>query len=147
MKGMGIPGISEQPGAAPSVQIGTVDLGRTLVDTFGKGWAKADIPLLMSVFAENAVFVETPFSEPRRGRDAILVYWRDVPVHQAEIVFTSGEIYAAGPWFSTEFKVTFRRRRTGEPVEARGAIFCETSGDRISEMRMYWHRWVGGREV
>jgi len=25
-------------------------------------------------------------------------------------------------------------------VDARGAIFCETDGERISEMRMYWHR-------
>jgi len=62
-------------------------------------------------------------------------------------MFTSGEIYAAGPWFSTEFKCVFRRRRTGEWVEARGAIFCETESDRITEMRMYWHRWNGGRET
>ena len=26
-------------------------------------------------------------------------------------------------------------------LEARGAIFCETAGDKITEMRMYWHRW------
>jgi ketosteroid isomerase-like protein len=34
----------------------------------------------------------------------------------------------------------FRRRRTGQWVDARGAIFCETDGERITEMRMYWHR-------
>ena len=39
------------------------------------------------------------------------------------------------------------RRRTGDWVEARGAIFCETAGGKITEMRMYWHRWSGGREV
>jgi hypothetical protein len=32
-------------------------------------------------------------------------------------------------------------------VDARGAIFCETDGARITEMRMYWHRWNGGRET
>jgi len=124
----------------------TRDLGRTLVDTFGKGWSKGDIPLLMSVFSEDPVFIETPFSSPRQGREAILQYWRDVPVHQAEVTFASGEIYAAGPWFSTEFKVSFRRRRSGEWVEARGAMFCETAIGRITELRMYWHRWAGGRE-
>jgi len=123
------------------------ELGRSLVDTFGKGWSKGDVPLLMSVFSDDPVFIETPFSAPRQGREAILQYWRDVPVHQAEITFSSGEIYAAGPWFSTEFKVAFRRRRSGEWVEARGAMFCETANGRITELRMYWHRWAGGREV
>ncbi len=138
--------MSESAGSAASAAPDTRALGRTLVDTFGKGWAKADVPLLMSVFADDAVFIETPYSAPRQGREAILQYWRDVPVHQAEITFSSGEIFVAGPWFSTEFKVSFRRRRTGEWVEARGAIFCETAGDRVSELRMYWHRWAGGRE-
>jgi len=46
----------------------------------------------------------------------------------------------AGPWFATEFRCTYRRRRTGEWVDARGAMFCETKDDKITEMRMYWHR-------
>jgi ketosteroid isomerase-like protein len=123
------------------------DLGRSLIDTFGAGWSKGNIDLLMSVFSPDIVFVETPFTDARRGQEEVRRYWADVPYHQSEITFSSGEIYAAGPWFSTEFKSVFRRRRTGEWVEARGAIFCETSSQLISEMRMYWHRWNGGRET
>ena len=122
-------------------------LGRELIDAFGKGWARADIEQLMSVFAPDAVYIETPFSEPLRGAAAIRRFWVEVPLQQSEITFTSGEIYAAGPWFSTEFKCVFRRRRTGEWVDARGAIFCESAAGKISEMRMYWHRWNGGRET
>jgi ketosteroid isomerase-like protein len=122
-------------------------LGRSLIDTFGNSWARGDIDLLMSVYTPEAVFVETPFSPPIQGADEIRRYWSEVPYNQSEITFSSGEIYAAGPWFSTEFKCVFRRRRTGEWVEARGAIFCETDGERITEMRMYWHRWNGGRET
>jgi ketosteroid isomerase-like protein len=122
-------------------------LGRELIDTLGRGWTKADVDLIMSVYAPDAVFVETPFSSPLSGADAIKGYWREVPYHQSEIGFNSGEIYAAGPWFSTEFKCVFRRRRTGEWVDARGAIFCETAEGKITEMRMYWHRWAGGRET
>ena len=125
----------------------TRDLGRSLIDTFGQGWSRGNVDLLMSVFVEDVVFVETPFSEPLRGTEAVRRYWLEVPLHQSEVTFSSGEIYAAGPWFSTEFKSVFRRKRTGEWVDARGAIFCETSGDRIGEMRMYWHRWTGGRET
>lgn len=118
----------------------TMALGRQLIDTFTKGWSKADVAVIMSVFAPEAVFLEAPFSAPMTGTDAIRRYWADVPYHQSEITATSGEIYVVGPWFSTEFKVTFRRRRTGEWVEARGALFCELAGDRIGEMRMYWQR-------
>jgi ketosteroid isomerase-like protein len=125
----------------------TRTLGRSLIDTFGTGWSRGDINLLMSVYASDAVFIETPFTPPMTGTDAIRGYWNEVPYNQSEVAFSSGEIYAAGPWFSTEFKCVFRRRRTGEWVEARGAIFCETQSDRISEMRMYWHRWNGGGET
>jgi hypothetical protein len=115
-------------------------LGRALIDEFGKGWSKGKVDLQMSVFAAEAVFIETPFSTPLKGLEAVRGYWADVPLNQSEVTFTSGEIFAVGPWFSTEFKCTFRRRRTGQWVDARGAIFCETDGQKITEMRMYWHR-------
>ena len=61
---------------------GAVDtraLGRTLIDTFGQGWSRGKVDLLLSVYAPQAVFVETPFSEPLRGLEAIGRYWGDVP--------------------------------------------------------------------
>ena len=116
-------------------------LGRTLIDTFGQGWSRGNVDVLMAVFSPDARFVETPFSQPLDGIEAIRSYWKEIPYYQSEISFSSGEIYVAGPWFSTEFKCTFRRRRTGEWVDARGAIFCELNGEAIGEMRMYWHRW------
>lgn len=127
--------------------VDTRTLGRELIDTFSLGWTKARVDLVASVFAEDAVFLEAPFSPPLKGLPAIRQWWTDVPYRQSEISCSTGEIYAAGPWFATEFKVRFRRRRTGEWVEARGALFCETTGKKISEMRMYWHRWSGGREA
>jgi ketosteroid isomerase-like protein len=127
--------------------VDTRELGRSLIDAFGQGWSRGNVDLLMSVFASEMVFVETPFSEPLRGAESVRRYWLEVPLQQSEITFSSGEIYAAGPWFSTEFKCVFRRKRTGEWVDARGAIFCETDGAKITEMRMYWHRWNGGKET
>ena len=122
-------------------------LGRTLIDTFGKGSQQGNIESLLSVFAPAAVFIETPFTAAITGTDAVRAYWAELPYHQSEVTFSSGEIFSAGAWFSTEFKCVYRRRRTGEWVDARGAIFCETEGEQISEMRMYWHRWNGGRET
>ncbi len=114
-----------------------------LVEQFGKGWEAGEAEHLTEVFTETAVFSPDPFAKPVEGRSAIAEYWRDIPYEQSEISFRFGEIYVAGPWFTTEFKCTFRRRRTGEPVDVRGALFCETEGGKISEMRMYWHRMRG----
>jgi SnoaL-like protein len=131
-----------EPDLSPpaTVQPDIRGLGRRLIDTFGQGWSRPNVDQLISVYASDAVFLETPFAEPLRGSEMIRRYWLDVPLHQSEIAFSSGEIYGAGPWFSTEFKCVFRRKRTGEWVEARGAIFCETESGLISEMRMYWQR-------
>lgn len=125
----------------------TAVLGRRLVDTFGRAWERTDAQALLTVFTPDAVFVETPFNAPLTGTAGIRGYWQDLSFHQSEVRFASGEIFVVGPWFATEFFVTFRRRRTGEMVEAKGGMFCETRDGLISEMRLYWHRRAGGREI
>lgn len=113
---------------------------RQLVDAFCSAWERGDVDAVLAVFTENATFLETPFSAPATGIAAIRDYWKDIPANQADVSVRSGEIYSAGPWFATEFRCTYRRRRTGEWADARGAFFCETRDGKISEMRMYWHR-------
>jgi ketosteroid isomerase-like protein len=118
-----------------------------LVDTFAKGWSKGRVEMMLSVLDPQVIFLETPFSKPLLGTEAFRAWAADIPYHQSEARFTTGEVFVAGPWFSAEFKLTFRRRKTGEMVDARGALFAETDGQRITELRMYWHRWVGGRDT
>lgn len=123
------------------------NVARQLVDQLADGWSTGRPDLMVGVFADQAVFIETPFSSPISGAEAIRQWASDIPYYQSEAAFTVGEVFAAGPWFSTEFKLVFRRRTTGEWVDARGALFAETDGSRITELRMYWHRWSGGRET
>lgn len=120
---------------------------RTLLDSFAKGWSKGRVEMMVSVFDPMAIFLETPFSKPLQGVDAIRTWAADIPYHQSEASFATGEVFTVGPWFSAEFKLVFRRRKTGESVDARGALFAETDGQRITELRMYWHRWAGGRDT
>jgi len=114
-----------------------------LIERFGNAWERGKAGDIADVFLEDGKLYPSPFDPPLRGRAAIEEYWKDLPREQAEISFRFGEIFVAGPWFSTEIKCTFRRRRTGEPVDVRGAVFCETSEGKIAEMRMYWQRVVG----
>jgi ketosteroid isomerase-like protein len=114
-----------------------------MIERFGKAWENGNGQALAEVFTENASFVPNPFEAPVVGRRAIAAYWHDVPYTQTEVRFRAGEVFVAGPWFCTEFRCTFRRRRTGEQVDVRGALFCETEGDLVSEMRMYYLRTSG----
>lgn len=111
-----------------------------LIERFGQGWEAGKAEAMAEVFAEDGVFVPDPFSPPLEGPEAIREYWGKLPFEQADVAFRFGEVYVAGPWFATEFRCTFRRRRTGEPVDVRGAVFCETRDGQVSEMRMYWDR-------
>lgn len=111
-----------------------------LIERFGEAWEQGSPEAMTELFDEDAVFVPSPFDAPLRGKTAIAEYWKDVPLEQADISFRFGEIFAAGPWFATEYKCTFRRRRSGQAIDVRGALFCETKDGKITEMRMYWHR-------
>ena len=111
-----------------------------LVEKFGKAWEVGKPDEIAELFTEDGVFSASPFEAPLRGRSAIVEYWKDIPREQAEIAFRFGEVFVAGPWFATEIKCTFRRRRTGKLMDVRGALFCETIDGKIAEMRMYWHR-------
>src|SRR2546422_10012043 len=70
---------------------------RQLLETFGRGWGAGDVDGILSVFAPDAVFLETPFSEQSVGIDAIRAYWKDIPVNQADVTFKPGELHARGP--------------------------------------------------
>src|SRR2546426_12004613 len=52
---------------------------RELLDTFGRGWERGAVDEIASVFAPDAVFLETPFSAKSVGIDAIRAYWNDIP--------------------------------------------------------------------
>ena len=122
-------------------------VARTLVDQLAQGWSDGRVDLMAGVFSDDPTFIETPFSTPLHGAEAIKQWASDIPYYQSEATFTTGEVFLAGPWFSTEFKLVFRRSTTGEWVDARGALFAETDGSKITELRMYWHRWNGGRDT
>ena len=113
---------------------------RALLDEFGQGWNAGEPARIADVFLPEGVFKPGPFEAACNGRAAILDYWGDVPDAQEEVSFRYGEVFVVGPWFATEFRCTYTRRRTGERVDVRGALFCETGEEKISEMRMYWER-------
>lgn len=121
---------------------GTAAEFRALLDQFAGGWNQGEPHRMAEAFLPDGVLQMGPFEAPLNGRPAILDYWRDVPLSQSDVSFRYGEIFVVGPWFATEFRCTYLRRRTGESVDVKGAVFCETREGKFAEMRMYWERQV-----
>src|SRR5881409_3415485 len=87
-----------------------------------------------------------------RGRPAVVSRVPYVPTggsrlgyigrHERRLSSTPGDVWpGVGGRGRGYDPVRVRPRRTGAWVDARGAMFCETKDGKITEMRMYWHRY------
>src|ERR1051325_11341715 len=84
---------TSRPGVPDFAYIGAMtEAYRELVTTFGRDWERGAVDEITSVFAPDAVFLETPFSNQRVGIDQIRDYWKDVPTNQADATFKAGEM-------------------------------------------------------
>src|SRR5438309_5382804 len=63
---------------------------------YGKAWTSRDPEAAASLYADDAMYQVTPFSEPLRGRAAIYEYWAGVAKTQERIHFDH-EVVAVTP--------------------------------------------------
>jgi len=59
-----------------------LETSRTWLDALKHAWEERDPLAAANLFSVDAVYRETPFEEPMRGREAILKYWEPVPKTQ-----------------------------------------------------------------
>ena len=106
------------------------------LDAYKQAWENQDSELIVTLFSEDAQYIENPFHEPMVGRQAIRQYWQNGAVaSQKEISFASqlwsleGNV-AIAHWSArltrtrTEtrahldgvFRLTFRTVAKGPPV-------------------------------
>ncbi|MBI3081592.1 MAG: nuclear transport factor 2 family protein, partial [Gemmatimonadetes bacterium] len=65
---------------------------RSLLDQFADGWNQGEPGRMADAFLPDGVCQPGPFDAPLKGRQAILDYWRDVPLAQSDVSFRYGEI-------------------------------------------------------
>lgn len=107
----------------------------------GRAWEERDPDRAAELFADDALYYETPFSEPLRGREAIRAYWAEVPEAQDnvsfryEVVAVAGEVGIARWWASLD------RVSSGVHAELDGVfVLTFSASGRCSEFREWWHR-------
>jgi uncharacterized protein (TIGR02246 family) len=116
------------------------DVERWLYE-YGQAWEKREPDQAAALFATDAVYFETPFNSPARGRDAIRKYWEDVPKSQEGITFESRVLAMAGDTAVAHWRARFRRVSSGQNVDLDGVfVLVFDRAGLCTSLREWWHR-------
>src|SRR5688500_17861041 len=92
--------------------------------SLGRGWVNANAKAIGGLFTEDATYREDRFTEPMRGRDAIVAYWEEVPRSQRNIQFGYRVITVSPDSGIAHWWASFRRISNDPPVELDGIIIA-----------------------
>lgn len=115
------------------------DLARWL-EAYGAAWEGRNSADVAQLFTEDALYQETPYAEPFRGREAISAYWDSVTADQDEIEFDFDTLAITGATGIAEWSARFRSISNDVPVELNGVFVLEfADANRVRALREWWH--------
>jgi uncharacterized protein (TIGR02246 family) len=115
---------------------------RGWLDSYRSAWEERDPDAVIRLFAEDATYQETPFSQPMRGREAIRQYWsRAVVAYQEAIQFgyevlAITEVSAIAHWWASFVRIS---SKTQVSLDGVFVLAFDKSG-RCQELREWWVR-------
>jgi ketosteroid isomerase-like protein len=114
---------------------------------YGAAWEGRDAAAAAWLFTPDALYQETPFAEPFRGRTAIAAYWATVTADQSDVEFDFEVLAVTARTGIASWSVSFRSIAGDAPVELNGIFLLEFAGDGlVASLREWWHaRLAGGR--
>lgn len=111
------------------------------LEAYGHAWETRDPDAAASLFTHDALYYETPFGEPARGRDGVREYWaRATKIHKDvrfsyEVLSVSDDRGIA--WWSAEYT----RTTTGVQATLDGILVLSFDENGLCrELREWWHR-------
>ncbi|WP_136589699.1 nuclear transport factor 2 family protein [Salinigranum halophilum] len=111
---------------------------RTWLDEYTTAWETGDADAAAALFASDATYHETPFTDPLDGRDAIRTYWAQTTATQeATDVDTTIEAINRATGLA-QFETTFVR--DGSLVTVEGVLSARFVAGDCVEFREWWHR-------
>ena len=118
------------------------------LERYKAAWETGDPTAAAALFAEDAVYAETPFAAPRRGRDAIRAYWREGAEQAQRDVRFSYKIEAVtGAVGLSHWHCAFTRIGSGERVELDGIFRCAFDAAGLCiRFDEWWHRRSFGQD-
>jgi uncharacterized protein (TIGR02246 family) len=115
---------------------------RSWLEGYRSAWEERDPEAVISLFAEDATYQETPFSQPMRGRESIRQYWsRAVVSYQEQIrfgyeVLAITEVSAIAHWWASFVRISSKTQVSLDGV----FLLTFDKAGRCQELREWWVR-------
>lgn len=107
---------------------------------YGKAWESKDADAFGKLFAEQACYRWTPFSESLGGRENIVKAIREAITTQSEISFHYEILGLYKTLGTAHWSCTFVRRTTGQAVTLDGILTADFNDQGICRVfREWWH--------
>jgi len=114
-----------------------VDIDRWLAD-YKTAWEDRDADAAASLFSEDALYRETPYAEPFRGRQGVHDYWAGVTATQSDVDVRYGTVIAGADRAAVEWWVTLKNE--GADITLAGEFYLLFDSDGlVRDLREYWH--------
>jgi len=115
---------------------------RAWLEGYRLAWETRDPEAVIRLFAEDATYKETPFTQPLHGRDAIRQYWSEVVAAAQEQVRFGYEILAVTEDISiVRWWASFVRVASKKQVSLDGIFLLRfDTGGLCRELREWWVR-------
>lgn len=109
---------------------------------YGTAWEEGNPQKIGDLFAEEASYQITPFSNPLVGRDAIQEYWQAGPANkQKDVSFSFRILSVRGNEGIAHWQAKYKRVDGENFVELDGLLVAEFDDNgACTEFREWWHR-------
>jgi uncharacterized protein (TIGR02246 family) len=117
------------------------DSFKTWLDAYRTAWETRDPQAVLALFSEQAVYVERPYQEPMRGREAIAEYWSHIPVTQDDVHVRLEPLAFSGDLGIAHWWASFLKIPSGKRVHLDGVLAATFDADgRCRLFREWWHK-------
>ncbi len=110
------------------------------LDAYGRAWEQRDADAVAAIFSTDALYYETPYSDPFRGREGVAAYWTRVTLDQRDIGFSSDPVGMIGATGVARWSARFTAVSSGAEVELNGVFLLQFDDDGLCTcLREWWH--------
>lgn len=107
---------------------------------YGVAWKTKDAAAVAKLFAQDALYLETPYADPFRGREGISEYWTRVTADQSEIDFRADVVGVVDDIGIARWSATFSSISNDVRVELNGVFLLEFDQRKLcSALHEWWH--------
>jgi hypothetical protein len=113
---------------------------RNWLSAYGAAWETRNPEAASELFSEDALYFETPYAEPFRGREGVKGYWAKVTDDQREVDFAGEALGFLGATGVAKWSARFKLASNGAAVELNGVFLLEfdQNGSCI-RLQEWWH--------